>query len=359
MPRVVKSTRGTKSDDRAKVKSEPKSSILIPTGSTLLNLACSDNAYGGFGSGKVVNIIGDSHAGKTMLALTVCAEMCHDARFDDYLMKYRDVEAALAMDIPGLFGQKTADRLLTSDNDDVPDTVEDFGDEVESLCEKPRPFIYVLDSLDALDTIADKKKSKELRVAREKGTDTSGSYEMSKPKQMSGLFKRIVRAIKHTDSLLIVVSQTRSNIGNMFNPKTRSGGLALEFFSSHIMWLAIVGRIMKTKGRPPIGVDVRVRSSKSKLTGKMREVQFPIYNSYGIDDIGSCIDWLVYEDFWHKPQKAQLIDAVDIDMKASRAKLISEIESDPALRNQLREIMQKSWNTVEDELRVQRKSKYD
>jgi RecA/RadA recombinase len=46
---------------------------LIPTGSTHLNLACSENPFGGFRKGRIVNIIGDSDTAKTYECLTSAA----------------------------------------------------------------------------------------------------------------------------------------------------------------------------------------------------------------------------------------------------------------------------------------------
>ena len=56
---------------------------LIPTGSTLLNCACSDYYHGGYGVGKLINLIGDSSTGKTLLALTTFAEMCMFTKWDE------------------------------------------------------------------------------------------------------------------------------------------------------------------------------------------------------------------------------------------------------------------------------------
>ena len=68
--------------------------ILIPTGSVLLNLACSNSKRGGFGAGKMVNLIGDSSSGKTLLALSMFAEVAKLKQFKDYHFVYDDVEHA-------------------------------------------------------------------------------------------------------------------------------------------------------------------------------------------------------------------------------------------------------------------------
>ena len=56
---------------------------LVPTGSTTFNLECSGHVEGAFKIGKMVNVIGDSHAGKTLFALSVLAECTKLKRFDN------------------------------------------------------------------------------------------------------------------------------------------------------------------------------------------------------------------------------------------------------------------------------------
>ena len=75
-----------KTAKRDKVCLDPE--YLIPTGSTLLNCACADNPWAGYGLGKLVNLIGDSSAGKTFLALTCLADACLLDRFNDYRIIY-------------------------------------------------------------------------------------------------------------------------------------------------------------------------------------------------------------------------------------------------------------------------------
>ena len=86
--------------------------LFVPTGSALLNLALSDRANGGFLTGKIVNVIGDSSSGKTFLCLTTLAETAHNPAFDDCLLVYDDAEAASEFNIEKLFGSKTVRRIM-------------------------------------------------------------------------------------------------------------------------------------------------------------------------------------------------------------------------------------------------------
>jgi len=106
-------------------------SLLVPSGSTLLNCACSDNPFGAFVLGRIITLPGASAGGKTMQALTMMACCANDKRFDDYDLIYDDGEEALDMDIPYLFGNKLDQRLIAPayDSEEYPlysNTIQDF-----------------------------------------------------------------------------------------------------------------------------------------------------------------------------------------------------------------------------------------
>lgn len=343
----VKSPSVTK---RGLIKVSPNK--LIPTGSTLLNLCCSDRIEGGYVCGKMVNIIGDSAAGKTMLALSMLAEIANTPRFDDYLLIYDEPEYACQFDIRYLFGNKVADRIIdfTSDEERSSVTIEDFYSKIVRFSKNDTPFIYVLDSLDALTTEEEQKRANTLAKKGEMG----GSYKTEKPRLMSELLRECVDRISNTKSLLVVISQTRDKIGVTFGQKkTRSGGRALKFYLTHELWLSVVKSIKVNKR--DIGSDVAVRVSKNKLTGKKRNATFNIYNDYGIDDIGSCIDFLVDESHWAKRGR---IDAKEFEIKGFRKDLIQYIEANN-LEKELHKIVQTVWDETEEQLRLNRKPKYE
>jgi hypothetical protein len=101
--------------EEASTKREPRkieTDILIPSGSTLLNCACSDNPFGAYPLGKIVTIPGGSVSGKTILCLTTFAEANLIKTLDDYDFIYDDIEEALEFDMTYLFGESVAGRIL-------------------------------------------------------------------------------------------------------------------------------------------------------------------------------------------------------------------------------------------------------
>lgn len=354
-----------KASTRNKPPVEEKTLELVSTGSTLLNLACSDTWAGGFGEGKMINIIGDSSAGKTLLALTVLAELTQDERFKDYRLIFDDVEAALEFNLDYLFGSSIDKRLespcQTKEGDeDTSHTIEDFQNNIDAAIKKGKPFIYILDSLDALTSEEDIKKKAE---KQKKGGKAKGSYGMGKPKKMSQIMREICRDVKKADSFLIVISQVRDNPDPMaFVKKRRSGGNALRFYCTHEIWLIMKQKITKKRKTESnkkkdriLGAEVTAKISKNKITGKVREIDFNIYYDYGIDDIGSCIDFLVNEEHW-KVEK-QTIHAVEFNFNGTRASLIKHVEEN-GREKKLARVTGKVWNRIEDSLRLGRKGKY-
>jgi hypothetical protein len=99
--------------------------------------------------------------------------------------------------------------------------------------------------------------------------------------------------------------------------------------------------------------------TKNKITGKVREVTIPIYYSYGLDNISSCIDFLLDESHWAGGGKVAINTQGDfeLDKPVSRNKLIELIEEDN-LEKELSQIVAKVWKKVEDSLVLKRRSKY-
>ena len=338
---------------------------IIPSGSTTLNLACSDNVKGAFVLGTIVNIIGDSSSGKTLLCLTILAELCRLPQFKNYVFIHDNVERTEGFDINYLFGKELSKRIEPPSRDKegnpvYSSTIQNFQLFINKRLKSKKPFIYILDSLDALDAEEDIKKREETFKAMEKGNKISGSYKMAKPKALSEIFRDIVDTISNSASLLIIISQTRDNIDPMsFEKKTRSGGRALRFFATHEIWMALAGKIMQTvKGKKyTIGNNVLVKVSKNKLTGKIREAKFPIYYDYGLDDIRSCIDYLIENKIWSKTDKS--ITAPELKYKGGYEKLIQKIEEN-GLEGKLKQVVANTWREIEDKLKFSnRKRKYE
>lgn len=316
--------------------------LLFPTGSTLLNLALSDDPYGGYAFGTIANIIGDRSSGKTFLSWNLFAEINSiKKQFDKYDLYYDDVEQRLRIAVKKMFGKnilKRVDLLGT-------EVIENFYLSVMDRVKKKRSFVYILDSFDAL---SDREEVKRKELKKDYPAKTILLTEM---------LRKIKGNIRNTNSFLSIVSQVRENIGVMIGPsKKRAGGKALGHYCDYEQWLSQRG-LVKRKDLE-VGVHVNVKVTKNSVTGKLREVKFDILHDYGIDDMGSMVDWLCENKFWKKPDKSQTIDTGSDFGIMSRNKLI-EIIDEECLETKLIGITAECWRQLEEEIRTRRKPRYE
>ena len=351
--RIKKLVEQVKSSTEKKEKGSKKEKILLSTGCYLLNLACSGKAEGAFIPGTLINIIGDSHAGKTFLAHNVFAEAVLNPFFKNYDLYYDNAEAAMTKGIRKAFGKLLHMKLKKPAGEEGRSRIiQEWRKNIWSVIKKGNPFIYVLDSLDALDS-----KENVARLDEEAaGKKEKGSYKMEKAKILSEVLGSVCREIEKTNSIIIILSQTRDNINPMtFVPKTRSGGKALKFYSCIEMWLANLGSIKDEKTKRTIGHKVRTKITKSKITGKIRDCDFSIHPDYGIDNISSSIDFLIKEGFWRKEKLKY--EAGKLNMLATKEKIIAAIE-EKETEKILQEEVQEAWDSIEDSLKLKRKPRY-
>lgn len=325
----------------------------------MANLAVTGHSQHGIEAGTYVLLVGDSNAGKTWLALAVLAEASINPAFDDYRLIYDGPENGALMDFQKCFGKKAAARI---ERVEPSTTVEEFYDRTAEDIKSP--CIRILDSMDALDAEDDREQVAKEKEAREKGKEASGSYGTAKAKANSGRLRGVVNDLTKTGSILIIICQTRDNIGfgSMFNPKFRSGGKALKFYAHTELWLSVKETLKdKYKGKDiQIGAKTLLKVERSRHTGKKRVVEIPIYHSVGIDDIGAMVEFLVEWGHWKKT--AGKIDAPEF-MNGQRSLneegLCQLIDADPKGRTKLRKLTAALWNAIEKKTKVERKSPYE
>jgi len=323
---------------------------LIPTGSTMLNLALSDTPYGGYYLGTLANIIGDKHTGKTFLSLNACADITYQNLFPNYQLIYDDVERRLKIDVAEMFGQRTKERV----NIEHTSVVEDWYQKSRAKVAKKEKFMWFLDSLDHISTEEERKKTK---VARD--------YS-EKPLLLTQMFTRIWNDLAEAEAFFCIISQTRQNIGvgAMFQPRRRAGGDILGFVATHEVWLGMVERIKRgpQANTKEVGIKVEARVEKNSLTGRRRRVRFDIIRDYGIDDVGSMIDWLLKEGFWSKPANQTKIhcasDVAFLPSSATKDELTEHVDANN-LGKQLQGYVGRCWIIAEEKVATNRRRRYE
>lgn len=255
---------------------------FVKSGCTLLDLAIG----GGLAIlGRMTNVIGDKSTGKTLLMIEACANFHRD--YPKGKIKYDEAEAAFDQSYAATLGMPI--EAVDFGVDDILDTVEDFERNLKKFCAECKkakvPGLYILDSLDAL--------SDEAEMARETGEATYGT---GKAKQMSQMFRKLIREIDDAQVALIIVSQIRDKIGFVIGEKTtRSGGKALDFYASVALKLAHIATLVTTvKGiKRATGVRVKAKVTKNKIGLPFREAQFVIRFGYGVENYEAGMEWMI------------------------------------------------------------------
>lgn len=308
---------------------------FVSSGCFLLDLALG----GGWAQGRMVNVVGDRSAGKTLLVIEAAANFARIG-IPPADIGYREAEAAFDEEYAQTLGFPKGVKPVT----DI-DTVEALHDDFKKFLEARQSTsacFYALDSFDALSDEAEMKRD----------IDES-SFGAAKAKKSSEMFRKLTRLQGGANCTLFIISQIRDNIGVTFGEKhKRSGGKALDFYASQIIWLHEAGKIDKTVGgiKRIVGVNVKAKIKKNKVGLPFREVQFRVIFGYGIDDEFSMLDWLVEYEKGGKGSKFVLRDLSELQWsnainKARREQDWDKIEDYNAI---LREEVRERWEAIEE-----------
>lgn len=300
----------------------------IPTGCALLDCVLG----GGYGEGRIVNIVGDKSTGKTLLAIEAAANFMR--RYPKGRIFYTEVEAAFDREYAAALGLPVEHVEFTTECFTVEDLFNHLTSVVKELSDKT-PALYILDSLDALSD----------RGELERGID-EGTYGVAKAKKMSQLFRRLVQSIEQKRMTVLIVSQVRDNIGVAFGKKyVRSGGRALDFYASQVLYLSQVGRIERSRGnvKRVVGIKVRAKCEKNKVGLPFRQCEFPLVFGFGMDDVSAGLDWL---------ESVGALSGLEIDGKTAMQALKRELKTMDddkywALRDRISRVVRAEWKTIE------------
>lgn len=240
-------------------------------------------------SGRFINIVGDKSAGKTFLSNEFIAWGYHNLG-KNFKWVYDDCESGYSFDTESLYGFD-----IMPENPVHSTTVEEAFYNISKFAERLKGDqfgIYVLDSLDGLTSEEQDKRAEERIKCIENDKEMKGTYGMGKAKYLSQeFFPQLCSVIEDKNILVIIISQIRDNVDMFsFEKYARAGGKALDFYAHSVIWLATAKKIEKSD--TPVGVVVKAKTTKSKTPRPFRECLFSFLYDYGLDSIGTGVDYL-------------------------------------------------------------------
>jgi len=247
----------------------------IPTGSLSLDIAL---GVGGIPRGRIIEVYGPESSGKTTLCLHAIAESQQQGGVCGFV----DVEHALDPSYARKIGVDVENLYISQ-----PDTGEQALEIAEALVRSGAMDVVVVDSVAALVPRAE--------IEGEMGDSHMGLQA----RLMSQALRKLVGAVKTTDTSLVFTNQLRQKIGVMFgNPETTSGGMALKFYASVRMDIRRIQSIKQ--GSDVIGNRTRVTVRKNKVAAPFKVAEFDIMYNEGVSTQGDLLDLGVEFDIIEK-----------------------------------------------------------
>lgn len=233
---------------------------LYNSGSLTMDLALG----GGIANGRIVELYGNSMAGKTTLAFMHIAEV--QAKNEGYVV-FVDMEHAMNKELAQQYGVDL-DRLIYVG----PKTAENAVDIMDSFIRSGQVRLIVIDSVSAM------VPTKIVESSAEQQTMALLARFMSTTMQkLTGI------AYEH-DCTLMFINQVRDALGKFSptgTPTTTSGGKALPFYASQRIQVKMAEYIKE--GNEVIGHQVKIKVVKNKIAVPFKEASFPLIYGHGVD----------------------------------------------------------------------------
>ncbi|ONM07077.1 protein recA isoform X1 [Zea mays] len=303
----------------------------FPSGCLTLDFALG----GGLPKGRVVEVYGPESSGKTTLALHAIAEiqklggnaMLVDAEhaFDPAYSK------ALGVDIENLI-------VCQPDNGEM--ALENGTEQLLTASAPQNSAILVADRMcrsGAIDLICIDSVSALTPRAEIEGE--IGMQQMGlQARLMSQALRKMSGNASKAGCTLMFLNQIRYKIGVFYgNPEVTSGGIALKFFASVRLEIRLIGKIKSAKGDEDVGVKVRVRVQKSKVSRPYKQAEFEIIFGEGVSKLGCVLDCAELMDVVAK--KGSWYSYKDIRLGQGREKALQYLRESPTTCDEIEKVV--------------------
>jgi recombination protein RecA len=273
----------------------------ISSGCSMLDLAISNRAHGGFPVGRITEITGLEASGKSLLAAHTLAETQRKRG----LAVYIDTEAATSSEFLTAIGVDLKTMLY------VPlETVEEIFETIETIVEQVRKS----DKDRLVTIIVDSIMGASTKIEMSAEYDKDG-YATSKSIILSKAMRKVTNWIARERICLIFTNQLRTKMGVSFGDQwTTAGGKAIPFHASVRLRLKNTGMIKaRVNGAEQVvGNKTNVQVVKNRMGPPNRKIDYEIYYDSGIDNYGG---WLgVMKDFKLVSQSGAWYSLDDTDL---------------------------------------------
>lgn len=232
---------------------------------------------GGLVLGRAYMIYGPYSQGKTSIATYLASQV--QKKSDKKMVVYMDLEYTLDLD-------HCVEMGLDVDNNFIilrPKASEDVFNLIQELAESGEVGLIIIDSLTSMESKAQLE-------------DSFGGFGGSKGAiVMSSGMKKIIPYLYVNKCTLLMIAQERQSIGQMYGPDftIACGGKAPLFYSSWNSRVTRTGDIVDPETKEVIGLEIRVRNTKSKLDNPKRDANLKLMFKNGIDSEEEYLDCLV------------------------------------------------------------------
>lgn len=248
---------------------QPSQLETFPSGCLALDMQLG----GGLPRGRIMEIFGPESCGKTTLALHAISEI-QKAGGNAMLI---DAEHAFDPAYAQALGIDVENLIICQ-----PETGEQALETADKLCRSGAMDLIVVDSVSALVPRAE--------IEGEIGQARIGLQAA----MMSQALRKLSGNTSRMNCTMIFINQMRKNVQIYGNPETTSGGMALKYYSSLRLDLRLAsGGKIKNKADEDIGVRVKAKVVKSKVSPPYRVAEFDIMFGSGVAHLGCLVDCAV------------------------------------------------------------------